>query len=318
MLVLVGLAFLGTAAVAPSHAQAGALSSKRAEIRQIEADLYVLDGQARQAAANHDAARERLRTVVSKLRTAQSDLADARRDFSEARVRLSRRAEAVYRDRRPDTFELLMGARSFTTAVENYEMLKRIGRQDANVVQDIRSLKTRLAELKADLVVQRRDAKDAAAAAAERDRELQSAVNSRRVVLVRAQRALAVLIAREQARAEVARVAALRAAQARLASRASTPRNVGVASPPAAYSGPISAPSGALDQIAQCESGGNPRALSPGGTYRGKYQFHPDTWKANGGRGDDPAAAPEAEQDRVAAVLYSREGAAPWPVCGAG
>ncbi len=29
----------------------------------------------------------------------------------------------------------------------------------------------------------------------------------------------------------------------------------------------------ALERIAQCESGGNPRAVSPGGQYRGKYQF---------------------------------------------
>jgi soluble lytic murein transglycosylase-like protein len=71
-----------------------------------------------------------------------------------------------------------------------------------------------------------------------------------------------------------------------------------------------------LDQIAQCESGGNPRAVSPDGLYRGKYQFHPDTWRRLGGRGTDPAAAPEAEQDRVAALLYAREGAAPWPICG--
>jgi hypothetical protein len=39
------------------------------------------------------------------------------------------------------------------------------------------------------------------------------------------------------------------------------------------------------------------------------------TWQANGGTGD-PAAAPEAEQDRVAAALYARSGPSPWPVCG--
>ena len=31
-----------------------------------------------------------------------------------------------------------------------------------------------------------------------------------------------------------------------------------------------------LRRIAECESGGNPRAISPGGTYRGKYQFSRD------------------------------------------
>jgi peptidoglycan hydrolase-like protein with peptidoglycan-binding domain len=70
-----------------------------------------------------------------------------------------------------------------------------------------------------------------------------------------------------------------------------------------------------LQRIAQCESGGNPRAIGGGGQYRGKYQFTYGTWRAVGGSGD-PAAAPEAEQDRRAAALYRRSGTASWPVCG--
>jgi hypothetical protein len=70
-----------------------------------------------------------------------------------------------------------------------------------------------------------------------------------------------------------------------------------------------------LEAIAHCESRGNPRAVSAGGTYRGKYQFDLTTWSAVGGRGD-PAAAPEFVQDRMAARLYRMRGAAPWPVCG--
>jgi hypothetical protein len=184
------------------------------------------------------------------------------------------------------------------------------------VVKDIRALKARLVDLRADLVVQRREAKTAAAAAADRASELQAAVGARRAVLVRAQRALSALIAQENARAQVARLAALRAAQARLTRQARNPGEVGPLPQSGATAVQVSAPSGALAQIAQCESGGNPRALSPGGTYRGKYQFLPETWMSLGGQGSDPAAASEGEQDRVAALLYSRQGAAPWPVCG--
>jgi len=70
-----------------------------------------------------------------------------------------------------------------------------------------------------------------------------------------------------------------------------------------------------LAAIAQCESGGNPRAISAGGTYRGKYQFSFATWATVGGKGD-PAQASEAEQDRRAAILYRRDGPGQWPVCG--
>jgi Transglycosylase-like domain/Putative peptidoglycan binding domain len=75
------------------------------------------------------------------------------------------------------------------------------------------------------------------------------------------------------------------------------------------------APSATLARIAQCESGGNPAAISADGRYRGKYQFSRATWRAMGGTGD-PAKAPEAVQDRMAAALLAQAGTSPWPVCG--
>lgn len=71
-----------------------------------------------------------------------------------------------------------------------------------------------------------------------------------------------------------------------------------------------------LRRIAECESGGNPRAVSPGGRYRGKYQFSRSTWKHWGGRTADPINASESAQDRVALRLYRAQGTAPWPSCG--
>ena len=69
-----------------------------------------------------------------------------------------------------------------------------------------------------------------------------------------------------------------------------------------------------LEAIAACESGGDPTTDTGNGFY-GKYQFTLLTWASVGGSGN-PAAASEAEQNRRAALLYAREGAAPWPVCG--
>ena len=70
-----------------------------------------------------------------------------------------------------------------------------------------------------------------------------------------------------------------------------------------------------LAAIAQCESGGNPAAVSADGTYRGLFQFDYGTWASVGGTGD-PAAASVAEQVKRASILYARSGSSPWPICG--
>jgi Transglycosylase-like domain/Putative peptidoglycan binding domain len=69
-----------------------------------------------------------------------------------------------------------------------------------------------------------------------------------------------------------------------------------------------------LQRIAECESGGDPTAVSRSGRYRGKYQFSMDTWQSLGGEGD-PAKAPEWLQDRMALKLYRGSGTTPWPNC---
>jgi uncharacterized protein YabE (DUF348 family) len=74
---------------------------------------------------------------------------------------------------------------------------------------------------------------------------------------------------------------------------------------------------GGLDwaALAECESGGDPRAVNPAGPYYGLYQFSLSTWQSNGGTGLPIDASPE-EQTRIAYNLYLARGRTPWPVCG--
>lgn len=66
--------------------------------------------------------------------------------------------------------------------------------------------------------------------------------------------------------------------------------------------------------LANCESGGNPRAVNPAGYY-GLYQFDLGTWRSVGGSGM-PNQASAAEQTHRAQILYSQRGRSPWPNCG--
>ncbi len=123
-----------------------------------------------------------------------------------------------------------------------------------------------------------------------------------------------VTLPRDLAGAQDTSTADLRQAAARLAGAAAAKSSSGAGG---GYASPESygVSQGTLDSIAACESGGNPAAVSSDGTYRGKYQFDNGTWASMGGSGD-PAAAPEAEQDMRAAMLYAQAGSSPWPICG--
>jgi uncharacterized protein YabE (DUF348 family) len=67
--------------------------------------------------------------------------------------------------------------------------------------------------------------------------------------------------------------------------------------------------------LANCESGGNPKAYNPAGPYYGLYQFSESTWHSVGGVGL-PTDAASSEQTYRAQILYRRSGAGQWPVCG--
>ena len=81
----------------------------------------------------------------------------------------------------------------------------------------------------------------------------------------------------------------------------------------------------ATDPFLACTRGhesdraGGYQAVSPGGTYRGAYQFDQGTWNSAAqlaGRTDlvgaDPATVAPADQDLVAMTLFHSRGAAPW------
>jgi hypothetical protein len=75
-------------------------------------------------------------------------------------------------------------------------------------------------------------------------------------------------------------------------------------------------------RLRKCESSGNYQALSPGGRFRGAYQFSQATWDWVAGQvapqlaGVDPIDAAPGDQDNMALNLYRMRGAGQWPVCG--
>ena len=70
-------------------------------------------------------------------------------------------------------------------------------------------------------------------------------------------------------------------------------------------------------RTAECESGGDPRAIGNGGMFRGAFQFMKSTWRAAPkSPGGDPIRYSYRTQAVVAVALKNRDGAHHWPNCG--
>lgn len=70
-------------------------------------------------------------------------------------------------------------------------------------------------------------------------------------------------------------------------------------------------------RTSECESGGDPKAIGGGGSFRGAFQFMKSTWRASPkSPGGDPIRYTYRTQAVVAVALKKRDGAGHWPVCG--
>ena len=308
------------------------VDAQRGHVRALEAELTGIDQEASAAASAHAEAQRHVADLRERIARTGAALRETRAAHAVAVKRLSDRLVAIYTSGAPPSLvEVLLTSGGLTEAVEAQSALESIGEADAALVSNLEANRDRLTRLAGELRASREEAEADLAAATSRMAQLQGLLSERRAVLDRARAGLDGLLA-EQSRSAAARRAsqrALRAAGAR-AERALLRRadpGSGPAAPAASAPAapapeaatstpePAASVSAALERIAQCESGGNPRAVSSNGLYFGKYQFSLGTWQGVGGQGN-PADASEQEQDQRAAMLYARSGPAPWPVCG--
>ncbi len=304
-------------------------------VRHLEVEIAGYDARYAQASQAYEAARTRLAEVRERIATNTVQLKVTERKYVRSQAVLADRVSAMYRQPQPSQVEVLLRSGSFSDFVSGASFMQRVRRQDSDVVTTARENRDAIKRQRTQLIADQKEAKEQSAETHRQVAEVNAVRIQRHQVLNSARARLTTMIAVEQRRqADAARLAALRSAEQRISRRArddrgpstsrspaivpvstttTTPSTSTPTTTPAATTTP---PNGALSAIAQCESGGNATAVSPSGLYRGKYQFDPGTWSSLGGQGSDPAAASEAEQDRVAALLYSQQGASPWPVCG--
>ncbi len=167
--VLVSAAFATLAAV-PTTSPAASLASKQAQAVKLDAEVRELENE-------YDHLQERFRGAQYELEQIEEDVADAhrvvvatRRDLGVATGRLAERAEAIYRTGGGEDLSDLVSSGSFTDFFDRIETRRRIGDQDATVLERVERLNAQV-ERKERALRQARTRAAKAARAAKRAKE---------------------------------------------------------------------------------------------------------------------------------------------------
>jgi peptidoglycan hydrolase CwlO-like protein len=260
-------------------------------IRQIEGDIALLQRRLDSVQADLGTARQQLATTRSQLRAQRARLARLKGRLAKAKVVLSARLVSGYENGNPDIVDVLFSAHGFADLLERAEFLKRFQRQDAEIIQAVKSAK--------------RDSEAAAAKLAKltkRRQEIASAYAKRRNALASMHSAMEAKRANYE-RALAARRAALSRTRANRKQLEHQLTKLLGAQSNASHIGP-GGPWAIPWPVVQCESGG--QNLPPNwATASGYYQIIIPTWKGFGGPTPQAYQASKAVQDAIASKIWN-------------
>lgn len=210
-LILVALLLVvpASASAAPSNAKIRAARARAVEARvklaDLNADLEVRTEDYFEVESELEATRKRISEAEAELEVAQVEL-DA------AEVKLNGRASAIYRNGPVDLVSVLVGATNFRDFVTRLDLMRRVGRNDANLVGDVKQARGRIEDTRSALERRRAEQTVLRDQARERKTQMDEAVAAQKQYLSQIDSTLKKLIAEEEARLE--RIAREQAAEA--------------------------------------------------------------------------------------------------------
>ncbi len=145
--LLITLAFASTALASP-------ISSKKAQLRQVQAKLQTVYRQVDVAVEKYNQATSQLDTVTTQIKANERLLKVAEYNLGVANEQLSARAEDMYRARDVGVVDVLFAANSFDDLVTQLNLMERLGNSDVDTVKSIaayqQDIKDRRVKLAAD------------------------------------------------------------------------------------------------------------------------------------------------------------------------
>ncbi len=145
--LLITLAFASTALASP-------VSSKKAQLREVQAKLQTVYHQVDMAVEKYNQATSQLGTVTAQIKENERLLKVAEYNLGVANEQLSARAEDMYRARDVGVVDVLFAANSFDDLVTQLNLMERLGNSDVDTVKSIaayqQDIKDRRVKLDAD------------------------------------------------------------------------------------------------------------------------------------------------------------------------
>lgn len=199
----------------PATAQASPASSrikgaqKQAQVAREKLDDLSADLEER--TEDYLEADDALQQTRARIRQTEAELEVAQQELDGAEVQLNGRASAIYRNGPVDVIAVLVGATDFRDLVTRLDLMRRVGRNDAQLVADVKRAKDRIEKARATLERRREEQTVLRQRAREKQAQMQEAFDAQKAYLRRLDATVRTLIAEEKERQE--RLARERAAQ---------------------------------------------------------------------------------------------------------
>jgi cell wall-associated NlpC family hydrolase len=181
----------------PSAASADTVAQKRAHARAIMGELATLDVKMEKVVERYDAATGKLATINASIAKNQRTLALTRYNLQMAKTQLQNRVVAMYKQRPVELLDVMLATKSFSSMVDQLDLLHRVGTSDSTMVDSIGDYQTTIVATQKTLVTDRTAAEQLVAQRATEKAGVESALAARQSMLRGVKAQIAQLVAQQ-------------------------------------------------------------------------------------------------------------------------
>jgi cell wall-associated NlpC family hydrolase len=183
--------------VLPSAASADTLAQKKARAHEIMGQLNNLDVKMEQVVERYDAATGKLDAIDAQIVANQHTLAVTRYNLQLAKAMLDQRVVAMYKQRPVELLDVIVATKSFSSMVDQLNMLHRVSSSESTMVDSIGSFQQTIKTAQKSLVTDQAAAQKVVAQRATEKAGVESALAARQSLLRGVKTQIAQLVAQQ-------------------------------------------------------------------------------------------------------------------------